>query len=70
MDNVDCPGGCKRQTEVANDNVGIAALDSKTLDEPVFRLARLLGRQIAREHFASIQAANDNRATAESNPKT
>jgi hypothetical protein len=54
--------------EAANDNGGVA-VDTKMLEESVFRLARLLARQIAREDFASTQVANDNSATRESSHK-
>ena len=40
----------------ANDNGGPEA----RIDAAVMRLARLLGRQIAREQFRQSQAANDN----------
>ena len=40
----------------ANDNGGPEA----RIDAAVMRLARLLGRQIAREQFARPEAANDN----------
>ena len=40
----------------ANDNGGAEA----RVDAVVMRLARLLGRRIAREEFDSIEAANDN----------
>lgn len=33
---------------------------SERLDRVVFTIARLIGRQIAREHFVALQAANDN----------
>jgi hypothetical protein len=68
MESEDCPNSCKRQIEAANDN-GSVAVDTKMLDESVFRLARLLARQIAREDFASTQVANDNSATRESTHK-
>lgn len=32
------------------------------LDKAVLSLARLIGRQIAREQFEALQAANDNKA--------
>jgi len=48
------------QIEVANDNGKNASTNIAVMDEAVFRLARLLGRQIAREHFPAMQAANDN----------
>ena len=41
---------------VANNNGGPQA----RIEDAVMRLARLLGRQIAREQFARPQAANDN----------
>ena len=40
----------------ANDNGGPEA----RIDAAVMRLARLLGRQIARERFEAARAANDN----------
>ena len=40
----------------ANGNGGPEA----RIDDAVMRLARLLGRQIAREQFARPEAANDN----------
>ena len=40
----------------ANDNPGPEA----RIEDAVMRLARLLGRQIARERFARPEAANDN----------
>ena len=40
----------------ANDNGGPEA----RIEDAVMRLARLLGRQIAREQFARPEAANDN----------
>ena len=48
----------------ANDNTGSQAgadggPEART-DAAVMRLARLLGRQIAREQFRQSQAANDN----------
>ncbi len=45
----------------ANDNGGPEA----RIDAAVMRLARLLGRQIARERFRQSQAANDNAPTDE-----
>ncbi|WP_353428848.1 hypothetical protein [Paracoccus denitrificans] len=33
---------------------------SERLDAVVLSIARLIGRQIAREHFEALQAANDN----------
>ncbi len=41
---------------VANDNGGAEA----RVHSAVLTLARLLGRQIAREQFVELQAANDN----------
>ncbi len=34
----------------------------------VLALARLIGRQMAREHFAALQAANDNRTFSAAPP--
>ncbi|MBN9074231.1 MAG: hypothetical protein J0H34_22060 [Rhizobiales bacterium] len=51
----------------ANDNrppdgqeVGSEAEASARVDAVVLTIARLIGRQIAREHFEALQAANDN----------
>ena len=44
----------------ANDNHGSKAGPEARIDDAVMRLARLLGRQIARERFARPEAANDN----------
>jgi hypothetical protein len=44
----------------ANDNRGAKLPVSTLMDEAVLQLARLLGRQIAREHFTAMQAVNDN----------
>ncbi len=45
--------------------VGVAANDNRSAEarvqSAVLTLARLLGRQIAREQFAGLHAANDNR---------
>ena len=45
----------------ANDNGGPEA----RIDAAVMRIARLLGRQIAREEFARTGAANDNAPASE-----
>jgi len=49
--------------------VGYAANDNGTAEarvqSAVLTLARLLGRQIAREQFSGLHAANDNRPTEE-----
>lgn len=50
-----------RRTVAANDN---GPAGSK-IDAVVLRIARLLGRQIAREEFERRSAANDNRPTPE-----
>lgn len=57
-------GGSRRP---ANDNhpsdgqdAGQAADASARVDAVVLTIARLIGRQIAREHFEALQAANDN----------
>ena len=51
----------------ANDNrptdgqeAGNEADASERLDAVVLTIARLIGRQIARDHFEALQAANDN----------
>ena len=48
----------------ANDNPGSGAGTGggteARIDAAVTTLARLIGRQIAREHFEAIHAANDN----------
>ncbi len=62
MENCVCVDICADLGSAANDNGSNADLNAMMLDEAVFRLARLLGRQIAREHFAAMQAANDNSA--------
>lgn len=48
----------------ANDNQALDGQDDETrrqLDQVVLTIARLIGRRIAREHFAALSAANDNR---------
>lgn len=48
----------------ANDNQGQDGQDDETrrqLDQMVLSVARLIGRRIAREHFAALSAANENR---------
>ncbi|WP_265518718.1 hypothetical protein [Nitratireductor luteus] len=35
------------------------------VDRVVLSIARLIGRDLAREHFEALQAANDNRRPAE-----
>ena len=53
----------------ANDNPGSRAGagpgPEARIGDAVMRLARLLGRQIAREHFEARHAANDNAPTGE-----
>ncbi len=44
----------------ANDNPGSRGGPETRIDAAVMRLARLLGRQIAREQFEATRAANDN----------
>lgn len=58
-------GGSRRLT---NDNrppdgqdAGQEADTSARVDAVVLTIARLIGCQIAREHFEALQAANDNR---------
>lgn len=64
MENDGKPPGRERP---ANDNrppdgqdTGNGADASERLDKVVLIIARLIGRQIAREHFEVLQAANDN----------
>jgi hypothetical protein len=48
----------------ANDNQGPDRQDDETrrqLHQVVLTIARLIGRRIAREQFAALSAANDNR---------
>jgi hypothetical protein len=40
------------------------AAPRQKLDRVVLSIARLIGRQIAREHFEALQPANDNRKPA------
>ena len=53
----------------ANDNPGSGGGafpgPEARIEDAVMRLARLLGRQIAREHFQQSEAANDNAPTGE-----
>ena len=49
----------------ANDNGGPEA----RIDAAVMRLARLLGRQIARERFEATRAANDNAPETEAHDR-
>ena len=62
----DSEGGDGKQRP-ANDNrppngqdTGQETDASARLDKVVLTVARLIGRQIAREHFEALQAANDN----------
>ncbi len=48
------------QPRAANDN-GNGKVRPR-IDAAVIRIARLIGRQIAREQFERLHAANDNRA--------
>ena len=49
--------------------VGVAANDNGSAEarvqSAVLTLARLIGRQIAREQFTELHAANDNQSTEE-----
>jgi len=49
----------------ANDNPGPQA----RIEDVVMRLARLLGRQIARERFARPEAASDNAPAGEADER-
>ncbi len=44
----------------ANDNTGTGGGPEARIDDAVMRIARLLGRQIAREQFRQSEATNDN----------
>lgn len=51
----------------ANDNPAPHGQESEgkapgKLDAAVLSIARMIGRQMAREHFDALQAANDNRS--------
>jgi hypothetical protein len=52
----DCDGG--DAAVAANDNGG--AMASARIDRAVLRIARLIGRQMAREQFEHFSPANDN----------
>lgn len=62
IEDEDCPA--PRPMTPANDNAGAGA----SFDAAVLTLARLLGRQMAREEFARSTAANDNNAPQETPP--
>ena len=49
----------------ANDNPGSASGAEARIDAAVTTLARLLGRQIAREEFERSRPANDNTPASE-----
>ena len=53
------PANDNRPPDGRNDGHAVDA--SERLDRVVLTNARLIGTQIAREHFATLQAANDNR---------
>ena len=61
------------ETHPAASGDGTAANDSGTaemrLDAAVLTLARLIGRQMARETFERLNAANDNRRTENQEPR-
>ena len=52
-----CAGG--DAAPAANDNGGVTA--SARIDQAVLRIARLIGRQMAREQFKCSSSANDNK---------
>jgi hypothetical protein len=52
-----CDGG--DAAPAANDNGGVTA--SARIDQAVLRIARLIGRQMAREQFKCSSSANDNK---------
>lgn len=64
-----------RNRKPANDNrppdgqdAGHETDAAERLDAVVLTIARLIGRQIAREHFEALQAANDNVAPTRDEP--
>jgi hypothetical protein len=58
VEDPDSPG--QSAPRVAKNGGGCRATsDEAALDDAVFQLARLLGRQIARQHFAAIQVKNN-----------
>jgi hypothetical protein len=52
------PANDNRPPNGQDDGCGTDA--SERLDKVVLTIARMIGRQIAREHFEALQAANDN----------
>ena len=58
-------GSADRSGGAANDNHGPEA----RVDAAVMRLARLIGRQIAREEFTPPEAANDNAPEGEAHER-
>jgi len=59
----DCAGGVM---PAANDNGD--GMKTARIDEAVLRIARLIGRQMAREHFEHASPANDNQSTEKEIP--
>ena len=53
----------------ANDNPGPGGGPEARIEAAALRLARLLGRQIAREHFEAGRAANDNAPDTEAHER-
>jgi hypothetical protein len=49
------------QPPAANDNGNDSGEAAARIDAAVLRIARLIGRQMARERFEQLIAANDNR---------
>jgi hypothetical protein len=72
-DNREGTNGHSVRINPCNDNGGAADGRTETassrLDGVVLSLARLIGRQIAREEFERLRAANDNTHTVDSLPK-
>ena len=52
-----------------NDNPNPGGGPEARIEAAAMRLARLLGRQIAREHFEAGRAANDNAPAGEADEK-
>lgn len=61
---------CDRE-RAANDNGEVNGPDPEALrkvDAVVLRLIRIIGRRMAREDFAALQAANDNAPKSSEGP--
>lgn len=61
---------CAPEVEANKDKDKDKADASERLDAVVVSIARLIGRQMAREDFAALTAANDNRASSADRPES